>query len=105
MIVSIIIPIENKAAAESAVLQLAPESDGDSFVVRFSATGQEPASHVGCQPVLSGDAYSSVMEAARSGPFRDVVVWTSVVGPGSDPFENMQQLSSGVGLTRIVLAK
>ena len=103
MIVSIIIEIEHKAAAEAAVIQIAPESQGESFLIRLSASGQEPATHVACQPLLSESAYESVADMSRSGLFGFVAF--SVVQPDSTTVEDLQSLAESQGLRLIVLDK
>lgn len=46
----IVVQVAQKATAESAVSQLDPSSAGTTFVIDLSSTGQEPITHVACQP-------------------------------------------------------
>lgn len=101
MVVNLIIPVAFKAAAEAAVHQLSPESQGESLVIRLSATGQEPATHVACQPIVTLATYAALQAMQASGQFGSVAL---AVASG-ELLESFDQLASQNGLARIAREK
>lgn len=99
VIVSIIVDVSLKPAAEAAALQLAPGSVGESFIVRFSPTGEEPATKVGCQPNVTPASAEQILAMVEAPPFLGHAVAETV--NDSDPLAQFMSLAALAGVQPI----